>query len=74
MIESGLMSYWRKKYWPFTEECHHNSLRNNNDNGAHSLSMVDLQSAFLIFGLGIGLAIMAHLFEHFSYHYKIMQL
>ncbi len=72
MIESGLMSYWRRKYWPFTEECNDNSLlRNNNGNRAHSLSMVDLQSAFLIFGLGTGLAFIAQLFEHLSYHYII---
>ena len=72
MIEGGLINHWIQKYWPSINECHHiyiysqNKLNSNNAR-TRSLTMVDLQSAFLILSIGFGLAFIARLFEHFIF-------
>jgi len=76
MIDSGLMNYWIGKFRPSIKECQHiyfnnaqNKLFSSIKNTARSLTMIDLQSTFLILGLGTTLAFISLLFEFVIFHY-----
>lgn len=61
MIEAGLGNYWKTIYWPASgaDEC---GIAKQSD-GAKSLILADLQGAFLILGVGSGLAFLLFLAE-----------
>jgi hypothetical protein len=60
MLESGLTEYWRTKYWPSKNKC--NDLKGNGP-VIRSLTLYDLQSAFLILFMGSVLSALAFIVE-----------
>ena len=65
MMETGLGVYWKKLYWPPSGgKCNKNT---NQSNGPKSLSLADLQGAFLILAIGSGLASVVFFVELFSF-------
>ena len=65
MMEAGLNIYWKKLYGaPTGGKC---GKVKQSDTGPKSLSLADLQGAFIILAIGSGIASLAFLFEHVSY-------
>ena len=63
MKESGLTEYWRKKHWPSLRQCNL-AFRKF---GPRSLTLDDIQSAFFIWGLGAGLALISFAIEYLAF-------
>ena len=59
MLEAGLGEHWKKRYWPSNRKCD-NVKRSV---GPKSLSLADLQGAFLILAIGSGSAFVVFLIE-----------
>ena len=59
MKESGLTEYWRKKYWPTVSQCNP-ALRRF---GPRALSIQDMHSAFIIWGIGAGISFLIFVTE-----------
>ena len=69
MIEAGLVIYWKKIYGaaPTGGKC---GKVKQSDTGPKSLSLTDLQGAFIILIIGFGLASLVFLFEQFPSIYR----
>lgn len=61
MSQSGLFTIWRMKYWPKPNECTAGNL--GAPTGPRSLKLKDFSGHFFIFGVGLGLAMVAFLTE-----------
>lgn len=69
MQQSGLTNYWQKKLWPSVHACD-STLRKN---GPRSLNLDDIQSPFMIWGIGAALSIFTFVAEHlFSISVKFL--
>lgn len=60
MIEAGLREYWKKLYWPPSNRKCDNAKKFL---GPKSLSLSDLQGAFLILAIGSGAAFVTFVLE-----------
>ena len=61
MKESGLMEYWRRKHFPSASQHHCNPSRAKSK--PRNLTLNDIQSAFLIWAIGLSLALTFFLAE-----------
>lgn len=59
MKESGLTEYWKKKYWPKVRQCNPDQRRF----GPRSLTIRDMLSAFIIWGIGAGISFLIFVVE-----------
>lgn len=72
MVESGLGIYWKKLYWPPSDgKC---GKVKQSDTGPKSLSLIDLQGAFIILAIGSGIAFIVFLIERFPSFSTICKL
>ena len=60
MLESGLTEYWRRRLWPSVQQCN----PSNQKHGPRKLQLDDIQSPFLIWGIGICLALIVFIIEN----------
>ena len=67
MIESGLTEYWRKRLWPSLHHCDHNQR-----NRIHSLTLKEIQSAFLILAVGCSIASLTFFIEVVFYKIEVL--
>ena len=68
MIEAGLVIHWKEIYGaPTGDKC---GKVKQSDTGPKSLSLVDLQGAFIILAIGSGLASLGFLLEHLTVLYR----
>lgn len=63
MIEAGLGEHWKKKYWPPSSKKYDNIKQSQ---GPKSLSLKDLQGAFLILAIGSALSFVVYFLEGFT--------
>ena len=63
LFESGLMRFWAKTVVPMADKCLTTKKRRTSSRQV-PIYLVDLTSAFLILGVGLGLAILTFLLEH----------
>lgn len=63
MIEAGLGEHWKKRYWPPSNKKYDNIKRSA---GPKSLSLKDLQGAFLILAIGSTLSLVVYCVEGFT--------
>ncbi|XP_057366108.1 glutamate receptor ionotropic, kainate 2-like [Daphnia carinata] len=61
MVEAGLGIYWKKLYWPPSD----GKCGKVKQSGPKSLSLIDLQGAFIILAIGSGIAFIIFLIERF---------
>ena len=59
MHQSGLLEYWRKKFFPSVSYCDWTLSKTK----PRKLNLGDVQSPFLILGLGLSLAFIAFITE-----------
>lgn len=61
MSQSGLFTIWRMQYWPSPNECTAGNL--GAPSGPKSLHIKNFSGHFFIFGVGLGMALLAFLVE-----------
>ena len=76
--QSGLITYWTTKYTPNVDKClvHQRNKHEKEFVSGQShkpLSLKDFASAFLFFGLGLSVALLAFLIELSVFFYKQIQ-
>lgn len=74
MTETGLMDYWKKKLWPSSSNNRRCNTAGPRREGPRSLSLDDMQSPFVIWGIGSGLALIVFILEkmiHWIYGHRI---
>lgn len=59
--ESGLLVHWLRKYTPNVDKCMLDTVKPRGR--MTSISLLDLSSAFLLLGFGVGLSIVVFLLE-----------
>ena len=60
MVECGLIDYWRKNISPSVKQCDSSA---HPENGPHSIGMNDVQSPFLVWGIGVILSLLTFFIE-----------
>lgn len=68
--ESGLVGFWVYTNVPVADQCFA-GLRHSNAARQVPIQLSDLTSAFLVLGIGLGMAITCFVFEVVRYHLKI---
>jgi len=66
----GLISYFRNKYFPSTDQCRVDAAPDSN---CKPLTLVDLSPAFFVLGIGISLSILAFLLERINHYYFLIK-
>lgn len=61
MSQSGLFTIWRMQYWPSPNEC--TAGNRGAPSGPKSLHIKNFSGHFFIFGVGLGMALLAFLVE-----------
>lgn len=69
LFESGLVRFWARDAVPKADKC---LATDKQKTSARKLRLQDLTSAFLIWGIGIGLAVLGFCLEHL--HLKLNRL
>lgn len=59
--ENGLLNYWLKQYSPNVDRCFIDSIKPRGK--MTSITLVDLSSAFLLYAIGLGFAVVAFILE-----------
>jgi len=62
MLESGLINHWHKEIWPSINQCE----SNEKNYTLRTLKLQDMLSPFLIWGLGLTLALTCFIFENIA--------
>jgi hypothetical protein len=62
MLESGLTEYWRRELWPSVQQCDPSYQKY----GPRSLNLDDIQSPFLIWCIGLVIALVTFIVENIT--------
>ena len=68
ILESGLIQMWKTQMWPQNGKCREVSVTE-----AKTISLLDIEIAFFLIGIGVFLALMSLLYEHSKYRIKEWQ-
>jgi hypothetical protein len=63
MLESGLVEYWRERASPSIKQCD----SSNRKYGPRRLGLTDIQSPFLVWGIGLILSLITFVLERYVF-------
>ena len=67
--ENGLLTIWKQRWWPKEDVC-----LDMNRTKANAITLIDIQSAFYLAGIGLFLTVLALISEKIVTHLREMKM